>query len=194
MMCTRAGQTGSETSGRPTMRTLKHVEAMREALREELQRDERVFLMGESIGGQQQGIFKVTAGLQGEFGPERVMETPLSEAAIVARPLARPSLAGARWPRLCSTTCWRCSPTSCITRPASSTTERRPDQRAGRHPHRLLDARRLGPHHCGLLDAWLMNTPGIKVVAPSKPADAKGLLKAIRDDNPVMVLEHTALY
>jgi acetoin:2,6-dichlorophenolindophenol oxidoreductase subunit beta len=52
-----------------------------------------------------------------------------------------------------------------------------------------------GPHHCGLLDAWLMNTPGIKVVAPSNAADAKGLLKAaIRDEDPVIVLEHTALY
>ena len=52
-----------------------------------------------------------------------------------------------------------------------------------------------GPHHCGLLDAWMMNSPGLKVVAPATPADAKGLLRAsIRDPNPVVFLEHSALY
>ncbi len=189
--------TGFENlTGLPKPRILKYVEALREALREEMQRDERVFLMGESIGGQQDGIFKVTAGLQGEFGPERVIETPISEAAIAGaatgaaifgrRPVAEIMFANLL--ALCADEL---------------------HNQAGKFHYlsggqinvpmviRTAAWMRVvsGPHHCGLLDAWLMNSPGLKVVAPSTPADAKGLLLAsIRDPNPVVFLEHSALY
>jgi pyruvate/2-oxoglutarate/acetoin dehydrogenase E1 component len=177
-------------------RRMKYVEALREALAEELSRDPRVFLFGESIGGQQNGVFKVTAGLQEEFGPQRVMETPLSEAAIAgaavgaaifgARPVAEImfnnllALVGDELHNQAAK--WHYLSGGQISVPAVIRTA---------SWMRVVS----GPHHCGLLDAWLMNTPGLKVVAPATPADAKGLLKAsIRDADPVVFLEHTALY
>ena len=189
--------TGFENlSGLPTTRTLKYVEALREALREEMQRDERVFLMGESIGGQQDGIFKVTAGLQGEFGPERVIETPISEAAIAGaatgaaifgrRPVAEIMFANLL--ALCADE---------LHNQAGKFHYLSGGQISVPMVIRTAAWMRVvsGPHHCGLLDAWLMNSPGLKVVAPATPADAKGLLTAsMRDPNPVVFLEHSALY
>lgn len=177
-------------------KTLRYVDAIRDALAEELSRDPKVFVFGEAIGGEQQGIFKATAGLQEEFGPLRVMETPLSEAAIAGsavgaaifgmRPVAEImfnnllALVGDELHNQAGKFHYLSGGSvtvPAVIRTASWT--------------RVTS----GPHHCGLLDAWLMNTPGIKVVAPATPADAKGLLKAaIRDDNPVVFLEHSALY
>jgi 2-oxoisovalerate dehydrogenase E1 component len=189
--------TGFENlSGLPTKRTLKYVEALREALREEMQRDERVFLIGESIGGQQDGIFKVTAGLQREFGPERVIESPISEAVIAGaatgaaifgrRPVAEIMFANLL--ALCADE---------LHNQAGKFHYLSGDQISVPMVIRTAAWMRVvsGPHHCGLLDAWLMNSPGLKVVAPATPADAKGLLTAsMRDPNPVVFLEHSALY
>jgi 2-oxoisovalerate dehydrogenase E1 component len=180
------------TDGKPT----RYVDAIRDALAEELSRDPRVFVYGEAIGGEQQGIFKATAGLQEEFGPLRVMETPLSEAAIAGsaigaaifgmRPVAEImfnnllALVGDELHNQAGKFHYLSG--GSITVPAVIRTA---------SWMRVTS----GPHHCGLLDAWLMNTPGIKVVSPATPADAKGLLKAaIRDANPVVFLEHSALY
>ncbi len=178
------------------MREIKYVEALREALREEMLRDERVFLMGESIGGKQDGIYKVTMGLDREFSKDRVMETPLSEAAIAGaavgaaifgrRPVAE--IMFSNLIPLCSDE---------IHNQAGKF-----HYVSGGHVKVPLVIRTCtwmrmstGPHHCGVIDSWLMNTPGIKVVAPSTPEDAKGLLKAsIRDDDPVIFIEHAHLY
>ncbi len=178
------------------MREIKYVEALREALREEMNRDERVFLMGESIGGKQDGIYKVTMGLEKEFSKDRVMETPLSEAAIAGaavgaaifgrRPVAE--IMFSNLIPLCSDE---------IHNQAGKF-----HYVSGGHAKVPVVIRTstwmrmsTGPHHCGIIDAWLMNTPGIKVVAPSTPEDAKGLLKAsIRDDDPVVFIEHAHLY
>jgi 2-oxoisovalerate dehydrogenase E1 component len=177
-------------------RKTRYVDAIRDALAEEMSRDPKVFVYGEAIGGEQQGIFKATAGLQEEFGPLRVMETPLSEAAIAGsavgaaifgmRPVAEImfnnllALVGDELHNQAGKFHYLSG--GSVTVPAVIRTA---------SWMRVTS----GPHHCGLLDAWLMNTPGIKVVSPATPADAKGLLKAaIRDDDPVLFLEHSALY
>lgn len=177
-------------------RTIQYVQALREALREEMKRDTRVFLMGEGIGGQQQGVFHVTQGLQQEFGELRVMETPLSEAAIAGaavgaaifgqRPVAEIMFNNLL--ALCGDEIhnqagkFHYLSGGQVTVPAVIRTS---------SWMRMVS----GPHHCGALDAWMLYSPGIKVVAPATPADAKGLLKAsIRDDDPVVFIEHTALY
>lgn len=177
-------------------RTMKYLEALREAMAEEMARDDRVFLMGEAIGGKQEGTFKVTAGLQSEFGPWRVMETPLSEAAIAGGAVGA-AIFGRR------------PVAEIMFNNLLALVGDELHNQAGKFHYvsggqisvpvviRTASWMRVtsGPHHCGLLDAWLMNSPGLKVVAPSCPADAKGLLKAsIRDDDPVVFLEHSALY
>ncbi len=192
---TRSAVSPAQPSARPT-RTLKYLEALREALAEELARDERVFLLGEAIGGKQEGTFKVTAGLQSEFGPWRVMETPLSEAAIAGGAVGA-AIFGQR------------PVAEIMFNNLLALVGDELHNQAGKFHYlsggqisvpaviRTASWMRVtsGPHHCGLLDAWLMNSPGLKVVAPSNPADAKGLLKAsIRDDDPVVFLEHSALY
>jgi pyruvate dehydrogenase E1 component beta subunit len=175
---------------------MKYVDAIREALAEEMNRDGNVFIMGEAIGGDQQGIFKATAGLQEKCGSRRVMETPLSEAAIAGSAVGA-AIFGAR------------PVAEIMFNNLLALVGDELHNQAGKFHYlsggqirvpvviRTASWMRVtsGPHHCGLLDAWMMNTPGIKVVSPATPADAKGLLKAaIRDDDPVVFLEHSALY
>ncbi len=189
---------GGRNGGLPSTaaKTMQYVEALREALREEMLRDEHVFLMGEGIGGEQQGVFRVTQGLQQQFGAVRVMETPLSEAAIAGaavgaaifgqRPVAEIMFNNLL--ALCGDEIhnqagkFHYVSGGQVTVPAVIRTS---------SWMRMVS----GPHHSGVLDAWMLHTPGIKVVAPSSPADAKGLLKAsIRDNDPVVFIEHSALY
>ncbi len=192
---TRPAVRPAQPSARPA-RTMKYLEALREALAEELARDDRVFLMGEAIGGKQEGTFKVTAGLQSEFGPWRVMETPLSEAAIAggavgAAIFGRRPVAEIMFNNLLALVGDELHNQAGKFHYLSGGQIRVPAVIRTASWLRVTS----GPHHCGLLDAWLMNSPGLKVVAPSNPADAKGLLKAsIRDDDPVVFLEHSALY
>src|ERR671937_268871 len=141
-------------------RVIRYREALNEALREEMHRDERVVLMGEDIGVFN-GAFKVTAGLLDEFGERRVRDTPISENTIVGMGV------GAAMTGL---------------RPVVELTP----QGAGHQ---------LGPTHSHCFEALFLHVPGMLVAAPSTPADAKGLLKAaIRDDNPVIFIEHEYLY
>ena len=177
-------------------RTIQYVQALREALREEMSRDERVFLMGEGIGGMQDGVFNVTQGLQKEFGEERVMDTPLSEAAIAGAGVGA-AIFGRRpvveimfnnLLALCGDEIHNQAGKFYYTSGGQVTV---PVVIRTSSWMRMVS----GPHHCGVLDAWMLHSPGIKVVAPSSPADAKGLLKAsIRDDDPVVFIEHSALY
>ena len=140
------------------MREMTFAEAVREALREEMQRDERVFILGEDVGVYG-GAFGVTRGLLAEFGEERVRDTPISESAI-AGAAAGAALTGMR-------------PVAEIMFMDFTTIS--------------MDSQSLETFFC--------HVPGLKVVAPSTPADAKGLLKAsIRDDNPVIFVEHKLLY
>jgi len=177
-------------------KTMQYVEALREALREELLRDECVFLLGEGLGGGQQGVFTVTKGLQQEFGPERVMDTPLSEAAIAgsavgAAMFGRRPVAEIMFNNLLALCGDEIHNQAGKFYYASGGQVKVPAVIRTSSWMRMVS----GPHHCGVLDAWMLHTPGIKVVAPSCAPDAKGLLKAsIRDDDPVIFIEHSALY
>jgi pyruvate dehydrogenase E1 component beta subunit len=170
-------------------------QAIRDALREEMQRDPTVFLLGEDIG-KHGGAFGVTRGLVDEFGPERVIETPISEAAIAGAAVGA-AIAG-------------CRPVAeimymdFVTLAMDQIVNQAAKMRymfGGKARVPLVirmpsgAGRGNAAQHMQSLEAWFCHVPGLKVVMPSTPADAKGLLKsAIRDDNPVIFIEHKLLY
>jgi pyruvate/2-oxoglutarate/acetoin dehydrogenase E1 component len=170
-----------------------YLEAISQAMREEMRRDESVFLLGEDVGSYG-GAFKVSAGFLEEFGAERVIDTPMAEAAIIGsavgsalmgmRPIAEMQFIDFitcgfdQIINMASKMYWRVGmPVPMVIRgPAGGGTKG-------------------GPFHSTSPEAWFFHTPGIKVVMPSTAYDAKGLLKAaIRDNNPVLYLEHKLLY
>lgn len=172
------------------------VDALNEALREEMRRDENVVLLGEDIGKYWQGAFKVTRGLEEEFGPERVRDTPISENAIVGcavgaamtglRPVAEimfGDLVALAMDQICNQAAkLRYMSGGQVKVPV---VVRTPFGAGGSY----------ASHHSQSLEAWFIHIPGLKVVQPSNAYDAKGLLKsAIRDDNPVVFCEHKFLY
>lgn len=177
------------------MREITYREALNEALVEEMERDPAVFLLGEDIAIYG-GAYGVTAGLWKRYGDTRVLDTPISENGIVGVGLGA-ALTGMRpvveimyidFIGLCmeqlnnQVAKIRYMFGGKCTVPLTIRTE----GGAGRT---------LGAHHSQSLEAWLIHIPGIKVVMPSTPYDAKGLLKAsIRDDNPVVFIEHKMLY
>jgi len=171
------------------------VEALNQALRLEMARDERVMVLGEDVG-REGGVFRVTDGLQKEFGPERVVDTPLAESAIVGtaiglaingmRPVAEIQFSGFLWPAF----------DEIINHAARMRWRSR-----GRFTCPLVIRTPSGggihapEHHSESPEAILAHTPGIKVVMPSTPYDAKGMLiSAIRDPDPVVFLEPTRSY
>jgi pyruvate/2-oxoglutarate/acetoin dehydrogenase E1 component len=176
---------------------LSYQEAIREALREEMVRDKRVFLLGEDIG-KHGGAFGVTRTLFDQFGPERVRNTPISENTIVGaatgaalvgmRPVAEimfVDFSGLAVDQICNQaaklrfmTGGQCKIPWVV----------RMAQGGGA-------GKSTAAQHSQSLEIWYAHVPGLKVVHPSTPYDAKGLLKAaIRDDNPVIFLEHKFLY
>lgn len=176
-------------------RQISFREAIIEALREELARDERVFIMGEDIGAVG-GAFGATKGLLKEFGEERVRQTPISETAIVGFGVGA-AMAGMR-PVVEIMRCdWM---TICMDEIVNQAAKMRYFS-AGR-PEVALVIRTateggigLGAQHSQSFEAWFAHVPGLKVVMPSTPYDAKGLLKAaIRDPNPVIFMEPVILF
>jgi len=172
-----------------------YLQALNEALRLEMKRDENVFIMGEDVG-QFGGCFGVTQGLFDEFGEERVIDTPITESAILGaaagaaasglRPVAElmfVDFIGVSMDQLFNQAAkMRFMFGGKATVPMTL----RMPQGAG------IGA---AAQHSQSLEAWFMHIPGLKVVIPSTPYGAKGLLiSAIRDDNPVVVLEHKLLY
>ncbi len=178
------------------MREIKYNEAENEALREEMLRDPDLILIGEDIGKAWQGAFKVTKGLQEEFGAERVRDTPISEAAIVGCAIGA-ALTGMRvvaeimfGDLLTLAMDQICNQAAKIHYmfggQASVPIVVRTNYGA---------AGNYGAHHSQSLEAWFVHVPGLIVIQPSTPYDAKGLLKsAIRDPNPVMFFEQKYLY
>jgi 2-oxoisovalerate dehydrogenase E1 component beta subunit len=175
------------------MAELTYLEALRDGLREEMRRDERVFILGEDVG-RYGGAFKVTEGFVEEFGEERVIDTPISEAAIVGaaagaahmglRPVAEMqfidfvSCAYDMLTNYVATARYRAGlPTPMVVRgPCGGYV-------------------RGGPFHSQNVEAAFFHTPGLKIVCPATARDAKGLIKAaIRDDDPVLYFEHKYLY
>jgi pyruvate dehydrogenase E1 component beta subunit len=175
--------------------TMRYREALRQALREEMHADERVFLMGEDIGVFQ-GAFKVTQGLMEEFGEKRVRDTPISENTIVGMGVGA-AMAGLRPVVELMTVNFSLLALDQIVNSAASIRYMFGAQVAVPLVIRMPQGagHQLGPTHSHSLEALYLHVPGLLVAAPSTPADAHGLLKAaIRDDNPVIFIEHETLY
>ncbi len=180
------------------MPELNYAEALRQALDEELARDERVFLMGEDIGqwGQGGGIFGVTRGLLPKYGAQRVRDTPISEEGFVAIGVGA-ALTGMR-PVV---ELMYVDFIALAMEPIVNQAAKLRYMFGGKARVPLViraqegTGRGTAAQHSQSLEAWFAHIPGLKVAVPSTPADAKGLLKtAIRDDNPVIFLEHKVLY
>jgi pyruvate/2-oxoglutarate/acetoin dehydrogenase E1 component len=177
------------------MPELSYADALREALREEMLRDPRVVLMGEEIGVFE-GVYKVTRGLLKEFGPERVRDTPISEAAIAGAAVGA-ALGGLR---PVAEIMYMDFVTICLDQIATNAAKMH-FMSGGKLkvPFVLRTQYSLGrvhgAQHSQFFPSIFFQVPGLKVVLPSTPYDAKGLLKAaIREDNPVVFIESGVLY
>jgi len=177
------------------MPVLTYRDALNQALREEMQRDADVFLMGEEVGVYQ-GAYKVSRGLLEEFGPKRVVDTPIAELGFAGIGVGA-AMAGLRPVIEFMTWNFAVLALDQIVNSAAKMLYMSGGQLkmpiVFRGPNGA--ALQLGSQHSQAWESWLAHIPGLKVVAPATPADAKGLLKAaIRDDNPVIVLEGEMLY
>jgi pyruvate/2-oxoglutarate/acetoin dehydrogenase E1 component len=182
-------------SGTSSIKQLKYREALNEALREELQRDERVFVIGGGIG-QRGGSYKVTAGLLDEFGPCRIIDAPISEASFTGAGVGA-AITGMRPVMEILFIDFTSLIVDQIVNQAAK--YRFMSGGKGRVPMVLRtqggSGNGLAAQHSQSLEAWYYHVPGLKVIMPSTPYDAKGLLKsAIRDDDPVIFIEHKLLY
>jgi pyruvate dehydrogenase E1 component beta subunit len=177
------------------MPTLTYRDALNQALREEMQRDPGVFIMGEEVGVYQ-GAYKVSRGLLEEFGPQRVVDTPIAELGFAGIGVGA-AMAGLRPVIEFMTWNFALLALDQIVNAAAKmlymSSGQLPVPIVFRGPNGA--ALQLAAQHSQAWESWLAHIPGLKVVAPATPADAKGLLKAaIRDDNPVIVLEGEMLY
>ncbi len=170
-----------------------YLEAIREGLREEMARDPSVFLLGEDIGGFG-GAFKVTEGLQQQFGVDRVIDAPVSETAIVGAAAGAAHLGMRPVCEMQFIDFISCA-YSILTNYVATAR-----YRAGLRTPMVVRGPsggyvRGGPFHSQNPEAAFLHTPGLKIVAPATAQDAKGLIKAaIRDDDPVLFFEHKYLY
>src|SRR5881227_1936726 len=175
--------------------TMRYREALNQALREEMQRDESVFLMGEDVGVFQ-GAFKVTQGLLEEFGEKRVRDTPISENTIVGAGIGA-AMTGLRPVVELMTINFSLLALDQIVNCAAAIRYMFGGQVKVPMVIRMPQGagHQLGPTHSHSLEAIYLHVPGLLVAVPTTAADAKGLLKAaIRDDNPVIFIEHESLY
>jgi pyruvate dehydrogenase E1 component beta subunit len=177
------------------MPTMRYREALNQALREEMEADENVFLMGEDIGVFQ-GAFKVTQGLLEDFGEKRVRDTPISENTIVGAGVGA-AMVGLRPVVEIMTVNFSLLALDQIINCAASIRYMFGGQVKVPMVIRMPGGagHQLGPTHSHNFEALYLHIPGLLVAVPSTAADAKGLLKAaIRDDNPVVFIEHETLY
>jgi pyruvate/2-oxoglutarate/acetoin dehydrogenase E1 component len=172
-------------------------EALRDAMRIAMNTDPSVFLLGEDIGvpGGFGGGFTATLGLSDEFGRERVIDTPISEGAIVGAAVGA-AMAGTRpVAEMQYGDFVFCAMDQVVNQAAKMHYMSNGQVRVPMVLRLPVGASQRGAQHGQSTEAWFMHTPGLKVVCPSTPYDAKGLLlAAIRDDNPVIFLEHKLLY
>ena len=179
------------------MAQMSIAEALRQAIREEMIRDPRVFCIGEDIGisGGFGGAFTVTLGLSEEFGHERILDTPISEEGLVGV-AAGAAMAGLRPIADVQYGDFAFNAMDQIVNQAAKMTYMSGGTVKVPMVLRVpVGATSRGAQHAQSLEAFFAHVPGLKVVAPSTAYDAKGLLKsAVRDDNPVLVFEHKLLY
>src|SRR5258705_3704903 len=177
------------------MATLNYRDALNQALREEMQRDPNVFLMGEEVGVYQ-GAYKVSRGLLEEFGPQRIVDTPIAELGFAGIGVGA-AMGGLRPVIEFMTWNFAVLALDQIVNSAAKMLYMSAGQIRMPIAFRVPNgaALHLASQHSQAWDSWVAHIPGLKVVAPATPADAKGLLKsAIRDNNPVIVLEGEMLY
>lgn len=170
-------------------------ESLNQALREELARDDRVFVYGEDVG-EYGGLYQVTTGLQEEFGEERVFDTPLSETAIVGSGVGA-ALVGARpVPEVMFADFLAIVADHLINYAAKMHFNYGDGTSVPLVVRTMYGAGdQFGLHHAQSVESWFQNVPGLKIVMPASVRDYKGLLKAsIRDDDPVIFLEHKMRY
>ena len=177
------------------MRTIRYREALREAMIEEMERDPNVFLMGEEVG-HYQGAYKVSEGMLEKFGEKRVVDTPIAEAGFAGVGVGA-AMVGLR--PIIEFMTWNFSAVA-FDQIINNAAKLR--QMSGgqfncpivfRGPNG--SARQVGSQHSTSMEHFYATIPGVKVVAPAFPADAKGLMKAaIRDNNPVLFMESETLY
>lgn len=170
-------------------------EAIREAMAEEMRRDTEVFLIGEDIGVYG-GTLQVTAGLWQEFGDERVLDTPISESAIVGAAVGAAMMGMKPVVEIMFADFLTIAADQIINNAAKMCYAYDGDMNVPIVIRAAFGAgTRSGMHHSQNFEAWFAHVPGLKVVMPATVSDAKGLLKsAIRDPNPVLFLEHKLLY
>lgn len=183
------------TEDRSGLSTLTFRQALNRTLRDELIRDERVFLIGEEIGVFE-GSYKITAGLLAEFGPTRVRDTPISEEGFVGAAIGAAML-GMRPVVEIMTINFSLIAIDQIVNHAAKMRSMFGGQVSIPLVIRMPGGggQQLAASHSQNLEVWYAHIPGLKVLAPSSPADAKALLTAaIRDDDPVIFLENLALY
>src|SRR5512140_48676 len=184
----------SGVQGGDVSREMTYLSAISEALREEMRRDPNVLVIGEDVGNDFGGAFKVTKGFAAEFGDKRVMNTPLAELGFTGMASGM-ALMGLRPVVEMQFADFISSAFDSIVQFAATT-----HYRWGGAVPMVIRAPsdgglRSGPFHSQNPEAWFVHAPGLKVVAPATPADAKGLLTAaIRDNNPVVYFESKPLY
>jgi pyruvate dehydrogenase E1 component beta subunit len=170
-------------------------EALRLAMREELTRDERVFIMGEEVG-LFEGSYKVTAGLMDEFGEDRVRDTPISEEGFVGAGVGAAMLGERPVVEIMTLNFILVAMDQVINHAAKVGAMFGSEVRCPmviRTPNGA--GNQLTAQHSQSFDGWFAGTPGLKVLAPANPADARSLLKAaIRDDDPVLFIENLPIY
>lgn len=170
-------------------------EAMRDAIREAMQRDERVFLMGEDVGAYG-GCFAVSLGLLEEFGPERIRDTPLSESGFVGAGIGA-ALGGMRPIVEIMTVNFSLLALDQIMNNAATLQHMSGGQFSVPVVIRMTTGagRQLGAQHSHSLEGWYAHIPGLRILTPATLADARGMLwTALQDPDPVLIFEHGSLY
>lgn len=177
------------------MKTITYREAMREAIRDAMRRDERVFLMGEDVG-HYGGCFAVSRGLLKEFGPERIRDTPLSETAFVGAGIGA-ALGGMRPIVEIMTVNFSLLALDQIMNNAATLLHMSGGQFSVPLVIRMTTGggKQLAAQHSHSLEGWYAHIPGLKVLVPATVEDARGMLwTAIEDPDPVLIFEHQSLY
>lgn len=177
------------------MRTITYRDALREAIREEMQRDERVFIMGEDIAGYG-GTYAVSKGLVEEFGEKRVRDTPLAEEVITGAAIGA-ALGGLRPILELMTINFSLLASDLIVNTAAKMRYMFGGQPALPFVIRMPGGggAQRAAQHSQMFESWYAHIPGLKVVMPATPYDAKGMLKAaVRDPDPILFIEHELLY